>query len=132
MKCIVCGGDADIVFSEDGLHFARCMAHGHEFPVLVNHIDRDVVIGVKVFRASIDVSGFSGQEKEKLKFKIKRVFSGRSNFNSDNVLNQLSRGAHVLDLGYYDAHEVPEIEKFSSSLGFSVDFVEEGPSSSNR
>lgn len=127
MKCIVCGGDADIVFSENGLHFAKCMAHGHEFPVLVNYIDRDVVIGVKIFRASIDVSGFSVQEKEKLKFKIKRAFSGRSNFNSENVLTQMDRGANVLDLGYYDAYEVPEIEKVSSSLGFSVDFVEEGP-----
>jgi soluble P-type ATPase len=132
MKCIVCGGDAEIVFSEDGLHFAKCIVHGHEFPVLVNYIDHDVALAVKVFRASIDVSGFSGQDKEKLKLKIKRAFSGRSNFNREDVFSQLSRGVDILDLGYYDAHEVPEIEKISSSLGFSVGFIEEGPSSSRR
>ncbi|MGQ5525624.1 hypothetical protein ACUHMQ_20560 [Chitinimonas sp. PSY-7] len=121
IKCINCDGIATLVSTEGAIKTYLCSACGFKFEGIAHYVEQPISLGIKNYRAFVIVP--DEVEARKAAFKIRRLFSGLSNFYLEDLQSQLSAGVLELDLGIYSDREVEKLLPQAEILNLNLKFV---------
>lgn len=123
IKCPACGGSSRVINEEGSIRLLKCFSCGNEFSVRIHFVEPPITLTTKVFRASVKLDDPSSTRKTHMK--IKMVFSGCSNFYSEDLERQIAKGLSSWDLGLYSEQEVETLKSKAAEIDLSVDFLPE-------
>ena len=123
VKCPKCNGNSYLHGEIGSMELYVCSSCGNNFNVRSHYVEKFVSPLPKAFRATVDASDENGLRK--LKIKVKKVFSGRSNFYVDSLEKQIKQELKIWDLGFYSENEVVQIQATAKEFDLNVQFAED-------
>ncbi|NHZ42602.1 hypothetical protein [Massilia aquatica] len=124
ISCIECGGDAVIVSEVGIVRLYRCEKCGKEFYARVHYVHDPISLGIKTYKAKINAADPTAVTK--LRIKVRKVFSGKTNFRPDDLDRQIASGLPWWDLGFYSEDELSGLESSAKKMNLDILFELDG------
>jgi hypothetical protein len=98
-----------------------CNNCGSKIESIVCYVREPVHLGVDYYRAVVIVANKILARKAAIK--IRRIFSGLSNFSEAALQKQIDEGSDSLDLGIYSGREIEELTEKAKTFDLNLTFV---------
>ncbi|MFZ6643931.1 hypothetical protein ACO0LL_29670 [Undibacterium sp. TC4M20W] len=119
--CTNCGGPATLISSEGVINTYICNNCGSKIESIVYYVREPSHLGVDYYRAVVIVANKILARKTAIK--IRRIFSGLSNFGEAALQKQIDEGSGSLDLGIYSGREIEELTEKAKTFDLNLTFV---------
>jgi hypothetical protein len=121
LTCTNCGGAATLISEEGVINTYVCNSCGSKIETIVHYIEQPIDLGIDYYRAIVSVP--NKLDARKAAIKIRKIFSGKSNFYEGNLQKQIDEGSDTLSLGIYSGLEVKELAEMAKMIDLDLKFV---------
>ena len=121
VKCKNCGSIATLISRNGVMEIYLCDACGLQTEAIAHYLDKPIPLETKSYKAIVTTA--DQNEARKAAIKIRRIFSGYSNFYKEDLQNQLSAGLLIFELGIYSDREMVLLARQAEAINLNLQFI---------
>ncbi|HJV02084.1 MAG TPA: hypothetical protein VJ752_16210 [Burkholderiaceae bacterium] len=120
-QCIHCNGIAYFISLDGAIEKYKCSSCESIIDAIPHYIEKPFPLEINHYRATVPVS--NNIEARKAAIKIRKLFSGMTNFIEGDLHKQILQAQPVLDLGIYSENEMKRLSNQAKEIGLDLEFI---------